>query len=170
MILFTGGKLWVTSPGVSGELLDRGFGENVEGKLLLSPEEALYLSEKRKSMKIIDEKNNEVSFDELMKYFSKKDKLFPLKYIVFRDLRDRGYIVRTGFKFGAHYRVYPRGVKPGEGHSTWLVHIIEENHKMEFTEISRSVRLAQNVRKRMVFAVVDKEGDVTYYKIERFTP
>ncbi len=170
MILFTHGKFWVTSPGLTGELLDRGYGENINGKLLLSPEEALYLSEKRESLRVINENDEPVQFDDLMKYLSKKDKLFPMKYLVYRDLRERGYIVRTGFKFGAHYRVYPRGVKPGEGHSNWLVHIIEENHKMEFTEISRSVRLAQNVRKKMVFAVVDKEGDITYYKVERFTP
>ncbi len=170
MLVFTKGKIWVTNPGLAGELIARGFGEELDGKLLLAPEEALYLSEKRKSMIIVDENDKPLTFEDLMKFFSKKDKEFPLKYIVYRDLRDRGYVVKTGFKFGTHFRVYPRGTKPGEGHAAWLVHVIEEDHKCEFTEISRSVRLAQNVRKKMVFAVVDKEGDITYYKIERFTP
>ncbi len=170
MIIFTHGKTWVMNPGQIGELNARGFGEKRGNKLLLSPEEAIYLSEKRKDFSIVDEDNNQVDYTDLMKFFSKKDKDFPKKYLVYKNLKERGYVVKTGFKFGTHFRVYPRGIKPGEGHSTWLVHVIDESHKCGFTEISRSVRLAQNVKKKMVFAVVDKEGDITYYKIERFTP
>ncbi len=170
MLVFTQGRIWATSPGIIGELINRGYGEKVGEKLLLSPEEGVYLSEKRRDFKIVDERGKEKTFEDLVRFFSRKDRDFPKKYLVFRDLRNRGYIVKTGFKFGTHFRVYPRGVKPGEGHSNWLVHVIDETHKCEFTEISRSVRLAHSVKKKMVFAVVDKEGDITYYKIERFTP
>ena len=170
ILTFTNGKIWAFDPGPAGELISRGLGEDIDGRLLLSPEEALYLLEKRKSVHVVDENGNELLFPELMKFFSRKDKKFPSKYLVYRDMKDRGYVVKTGFKFGTHFRAYPRGVKPGEGHSHWLIHVADENKKVSFTELSRTVRLAQNVRKKLVFAIVDKEGDIVYYKIERFTP
>ncbi len=169
MIILSKGTA-VATGGIVGELNARGFGEMKGNKLILSPEEILYLMEKRKRFPVQDEKGNQLTFDEILTAAARSDKSFLLKYTVYKDLKDRGYIVKTGFKFGTHYRIYPRGVKPGEGHAVWLVHVIKENKKIEFPELSRSVRLAQNVRKKMVFAVVDNEGDVTYYKVERFTP
>jgi len=52
--------------------------------------------------------------EELMKFASKTDKKFYSKLIVYRDLRERGFVVKTGYKFGFDLRVYPRGKKPGE--------------------------------------------------------
>ena len=106
----------------------------------------------------------------MMKKFTKGDKDFPRKYIVYRDLRSRGFVVKTGFKFGTHYRVYSRGIKPGEGHAIWLVHCVPEEFTCDFHTFSGKIRLAQNVIKKMIYALVGKEGDITYYKIERFKP
>jgi len=163
------GVIWVTDEKESKELFNRGFGEEKGGKTILSPEEALFLKEKRKSFVVASGKK-ELDFDGLMKEFTKIDKEFPRKYIVYRDLRGRGYVVKTGFKFGTHYRVYGRGVRPGDGHAIWLVHAVPEEFKCDFHTFSGKIRLAQNVRKKMVYALVDKEGDITYYKIERFSP
>jgi tRNA-intron endonuclease len=93
-----------------------------------------------------------------------------LKYLTYSDLRSRGYLVKTGLKFGAHFRVYARGEAPGETHSAYLVHAIPESHKFTSTELARAVRLAHSVRKNILFAVVDDEGDITYYSIARETP
>lgn len=170
MALLADGKVWVTDEKTAQELLERGFGEDHDGKVLLSPEETLFLKEKRKNFVVEDEKGKQLEFEDLMKIFTKMDKDFPRKYIVYRDIRARGFIVKTGFKFGTHYRVYGRGVRPGEGHAIWLVHCVPEDYKCDFQDFSRAVRLAQNVRKKMIYALVDKEGDITYYKIERFRP
>lgn len=170
MALLTKGRIWVTDEETQKQLLERGFGEDHGGKVLLSPEETLFLKEKRKDFPVHDHKKTDLDFEELMKKFVKLDKDFPRKYIVYRDLRSRGFIVKTGFKFGTHYRVYGRGVRPGEGHAIWLVHAVPEEYKCDFQDFSRSIRLAQNVRKKMIYALVDKEGDITYYKIERFKP
>lgn len=170
MVLVTKGRVWVTDEELAQKLKERGFGENYEGKVLLSPEETLFLIEKRKDFPVEDIKGKSMGFDDLMKAFTKLDKDFPRKYIVFRDLRARGYVVKTGFKFGTHYRVYGRGVRPGEGHALWLVHCVPEEYKCDFQEFSGAVRLCQNVRKKMIYAVVDKEGDIAYYKVEWFRP
>ncbi len=170
MAVLVDGRVIVTDPELAEELEQKGYGEKEKDKLILSPEEALYLVEKRKNFSVQDEKGKELSFEQLLKKLSRLDKEFGRKYLVFKDLRDRGFCVRTGFKWGTHYRVYARGDRPGKGHAIWLVHVVPEEYKCSFPELSRAVRLAQNVRKKMIYAVLDKEGDITYYKIERITP
>jgi tRNA-intron endonuclease len=167
--LLVGEKVIVTDNDLVSQLVERGYGENENGKLTLSPEESLYLMEKSKLV-VKDPKDNEYGFKELLKYFAHNDKDFDRKYKVYVDLRDRGYIVRTGFKFGTHYRIYERGVKVGEGHAKWLVQVVTENTKFTMAELSGAVRLAQNVRKKMIYACVDKENEVTYYEFDRIKP
>jgi len=50
------------------------------------------------------------------------------------------------------------------------VHAIPEEFTCSFSELSRAVRLAQNIRTEMIWAIIDSEGDVTYYSIKRITP
>ncbi len=45
-------------------------------------------------------------------------------------MRNRGYIIKTALKFGADFRVYDRGVKPGEDHARWIIHRV--NIQMTF--------------------------------------
>lgn len=146
-------------------LQQKGFGRLSEGKLELSLLEALYLVEKDSLNVKINRRS--ATPNDLMNRVLEKD--FPLRYRVYRDLRERGYIIKTGFKFGAHFRVYERGEFPSE-HSKYLVHCTKESDALYFPELSRSVRLAEGVKKTFVFAVVDEEGDVTYYSINRMTP
>jgi tRNA-intron endonuclease len=170
MALLAKERVLVKEPDLMEDFEKRGYGERDGSHVLLSPEEALYLKDKEEGLEIENEKGKKLGYKELMKYFTKLDKDFPRKYLVFRDLKNRGFCVKTGFKFGSHYRVYARGEKPGSGHAIWLVHCIPEEFVCDFSDVSRAVRLAQNVRKKMIYAVLDKEGDITYYKIERMTP
>jgi len=170
MPMLIGERVLVTEKEIKDDLVERGYGEKEGKQLLLSPEEALYMVEKKKDFEVKSEAGRKLTYDGLWKKFMKIDKDFSRKYWVYRDLKDRGFCVKTGFKFGSHYRVYSRGDKPGKGHAVWLVHAIPEEYVAEFSVVSRAIRLAQNVRKKMIYAVVDKEGDVTYYKFERITP
>lgn len=163
-------RIIVNESELKEELKSKKYGEEKEEELVLSPEEALYLKEKRKNFTIKDPTGKELGKEELKKQFTQRNKEFPRKYTVYKDLKDRGFCVKTGFKFGSHFRVYKRGEKPGEGHAKWLVHAIPEEYQCSFPELSRAVRLAQNVRKTMIYALVDKERDITYYQIKRITP
>ncbi len=105
------------------------------------------------------------------------DPELPFKYIVYRDLRNRGFIVKSGFKFGTHFRVYERGVNPykrGEKssreHTKYNVHAVPENIDWSLADLSRFVRLSQNIRAKPLLAVVDEEGSVTYYIIKHVSP
>ena len=129
--------------------------------LQLSLIEALYLMEKDK---INVSKNDEkLSIDDLVEIIHEKS-LYS-KYIVFRDLRNRGYIIKTGFKYGSEFRLYERGTSPGEGHSNYLVKVSSENEDIQLSDLSSYVRVAHGVNKYLLFAVVDQENDITYYKV-----
>lgn len=154
---------------------ESGYGKPFEDHLELSLVEAAYLLEKKKLNIIKDDKKN-LKFKEFYEYAVGKEPEFHQKFVVYRDLRERGYLVKTGFKFGAHFRVYERGVKLKRGpkeaheHTKFVVHAISEEDRFSYPELSRATRLAQNIRAKMVWAVVDSENDVTYYEIFRVTP
>jgi tRNA-intron endonuclease len=73
---------------------------------------------------------------------------------VYSDLRRRGYIPRTGYKFGHHFRVYI-GDKT---HSELLVHALPPGIRLTMSAIARSVRLAHSVKKKMLFGCVQEKG------------
>ncbi len=163
----------------SFELYDEnGYGKPLEDRLELALVEAGFLLKKDK-IKIqtkINEKKKNINFEEFYRLASEREPEFHQKFVVYSDLRERGYLVKTGFKFGAHFRVYERGVKLKRGpkaaheHTKFVVHSIKEEDRFSYPELSRAARLAQNIRAKMVWAVVDSENDVTYYTINRFTP
>jgi len=140
--------------------------------------EATYLLEKGK-LKIYVKENNKkrmVDLREMMKVGESRLNQFHAQYVVYSDLRNKGYLVKTGYKFGAHFRVYEKGVKIKRGpkapfeHTKFIVHAVPEEAAFSLPEMSRAVRLAHNIRATFVWAVVDKENDVTYYEIKRLKP
>lgn len=165
-------KVLVWDEAQANQLYQRGlFGKPLSGgKLILAPVEALYLLERGK-IKVLDRETGEaISFRQLSEKFALRDPDLMLKYSVYSDLRSRGYIVKTGLKFGAHFRVYDRGEKPGEAHSKYIVHALPEGCKLTPSELARGVRLAHSVRKSILWAIVDDEGDITYYSLTRERP
>jgi tRNA-intron endonuclease, archaea type len=156
------------------ELSEKSYGKAERKVLELSFVEALYLLS-RERITLLKRKRN-VSFDALMKETYKKEKRIHGKYVVYADLRDRGLVVKTGFKFGCDFRVYKRGVSSKKGpkgsgeHTRWIVHVAEEDYTCAFQELSRAVRLAHSIRARMLWAVVDGENNVTYYEVLRMRP
>lgn len=164
------GNVLVSNQEEANAIYSKGyFGEIISGgKLNLALVEALFLVDRQK-LKVLEGKK-ELTFEELLKRAKKEDKSIFGQYIAYSDLRDRGYISKTGYKFGAHFRVYKRGDAPGQAHSAFLVHSIPEYNPMTMTDISRFVRLGHSVKKKMWLAVVDAEGDLTYYEVRRIKP
>jgi len=165
------------------ELYDEsGFGkplpEGNPNRLELELVEAMYLLEKNKIKVFVKEKGKKkkIDFKKLMQFGVKNINQFHPSFIVYRDLRERGYLVKTGFKFGTTFRVYERGVKLKRGpkaaheHTKFIVQPVSEESAFSLPELSRAVRLAHNIRATMVWAVVDRESDCTYYIVQRITP
>ena len=137
------------------------FGEFENNKLILSKEEILYLLEDGK-INLVGNKG-EIGLQEFLSSVS-EDKEWFMKYLVYKDLRRRGYIVKTGLKFGADFRVYERGERPPD-HSKYLVLVIPEERKFMPNELTRIARLAHSVRKRLWIAIVDKDSSIVYYEV-----
>ena len=79
---------------------------------------------------------------------------------VFADMVSRGCIVKTGFKYGSNFRVYSRSI---EDHAEMLLSVFDTD---EWFKISRAVRVAHAVRKKMVFAGI-VENALRYIQVER---
>ncbi|AJF59683.1 MAG: tRNA-intron lyase [Candidatus Diapherotrites archaeon] len=169
MALLAANKVLVEEKKVKDQLIQKGFGERDNSRLVLDLREALFLLEKDK-IEIEDSNGEKVSFEELLKQAEKREKNFYNKFIVFRDVRDRGYVIKTGFKFGFDFRVYPRGKKPGEEHTQWVIHVALHDERLSMPELSRIVRLSGNLKTKALIAVVDAENDINYYSLERITP
>ncbi len=156
------------------ELLEKSYGKEISGRLELAFAEILYLLERGKIKLKKDRKL--VKFNQLLELALKKDKRIHEKYTVYKDLRDRGLVVKTGFKFGSDFRVYQRGVGVKKGpkghgeHTKWIVFTIPEDYTCSFAELSRAVRLAHSIRARMLWAIVDNESNVTYLEVVRTKP
>ena len=142
---------------------------NDERKLDLSLIEALYLVEKKK-LNVFDKKTKPMTKEELIKKASKIEPNFWIRYLVFRDIRNRGYIIKTALKFGADFRVYDRGVKPGEDHAKWIIYPVSEGETLTWHEFSAKNRVAHSTKKRLLMGVVDDENDVTYWEIRWVRP
>jgi tRNA-intron endonuclease len=140
-----------------------------DGKVQLSLLEALYLIEKGR-LKVADGRKKEIEFDSFVKKARKVEPNFWIRYCVFKDMRNRGYIVKTALKFGADFRVYDRGVKPGEDHAKWIIYPVHEGEQNTWYDFSAKNRVAHSTKKRLLIGVVDDEGDVTYYEIRWVRP
>lgn len=145
-----------------GALLD-------DGRVQLSPVETVYLVAKKR-LALLNEKNKKVSLDFFVKKVRRKDKNFWVRYAAFKDLRDRGYIVKTALKFGADFRVYDRGIKPGSDHARWIAYPVSEHKQLTWRDFSSKNRVAHSTKKKLLICVVDDEGDVSYWEVGWMRP
>ncbi len=139
------------------------------GKVELSLLEALYLLERGRLL-IKNDSGRDVIFEQFVKKARKVEPNFWIRYCVFRDIRNRGYIIKTALKFGADFRVYDRGVKPGEDHARWIVYPVHEGETLTWHEWAAKNRVAHSTKKRLLIAVVDDEGDVSYWEARWVRP
>jgi len=140
-----------------------------DGSVQLSLVEGLYLLDKKK-IDVIDGRKQKISFKKYIKRAQRVEPSFWIRFVTFKNLRDRGYIVKTALKFGADFRVYDRGVKPGEDHAKWVVFPVHEASVMTWNEFAGKNRVAHSTKKRLLLAVVDDEGDVSYWESRWIRP
>ena len=155
-----------SSEGVE-ELSSRGYGVAEDGNLALTFSEALFLLSKG-IIEIEDEKGREVSFQKLLKQYQSVDENAWVKYLIYRDLRSRGYVTREGFGLGIDFRVYERG-EYGTATATYLVFGIQEGQPVSVEELVRAMKHVQGLKKQLVLAVLNRRGEVVYYSLSQLT-
>ncbi|MCL5430560.1 MAG: tRNA-intron lyase [Candidatus Marsarchaeota archaeon] len=101
------------------------------------------------------------SKSEIIKMATKRRKDFPKLYQVYADWRSKGYVVKTGFKFGTHFRIYFPGARPIRGNEDWVhskhvIHVFPRDAKLLISEWARAIRVAHSVRKTFILAIPGK--------------
>ena len=129
----------------------------------LSLVEAHYLLGLEKLV-VVDSRGRELNPDAFLKRAQRLDARFEIKTAVYRAARKNGFILKTALKYGADFRVYEKGIAPGEDHSTWLLYACAEHERMSMTEYVARNRVAHSTRKRLLLGIVDSEGSVTFYE------
>jgi tRNA-intron endonuclease len=100
-----------------------------------------------------------------MNKLKKFDTKIHLKYPVFKDLREKGYIVKTALKFGADFRIYSKGISPGKDHAKWVVFVEHESKALKWHEFSAKNRVAHSTNKKLLLAILDEESKPSYYEV-----
>ena len=158
-------KIIVDDSTLKGWLVEKGFGENKTRNLVLDLYEGLFLLLNDK-IEIVN-RNKKIKAKELLELGLKKDKNFYSKSLVYSDIREKGYQIKTGLKFGFDFRIYPKGKKMGQTHSKYGLNVYSETEKLSMTQISRLTRLAGNIHIQTVLAIVDRENSINYYTTNR---
>lgn len=152
----------VMGPGAKNELYGQSYyGKPREDHLELSLVEAAYLAYRDKITVALDDQ--ELSFEDLFKEAAHRIPKFEALYIVYKDLRERGYYLQPGVP---DLRVYPRGGAPGRTPAEWNVLVVSERSPLPLEELAGQVRAAEGTRKRLMLAIVDEESDITFYEAQ----
>jgi len=149
------------------ELSSRGYGIAEDDELLLTFYEALYLLDKV-ILEVRDKKNKKVSFQELLQLYENIDENAWAKYLTYRDLRGRGYVVREGFGLGVDFRVYKRGGY-GEETAKYLILSMQEGKPITLVDLTNVLMRCQSLKKELVLAVMNRRGEMVYYSVSQFT-
>ena len=148
-----------------GELEESGYGAREGQQLVLRDYEALYLLYVKK-LDLGDSAGKKVSFEKLAELAQKKAGDAWTKFVIYRDLKSRGYIVREGFGFGTDLRVYERGDYPKKP-AKYVVFALDEGIEKGMADLQKSVKEMAKMGKEAIIAVIERRGEVIYYKVSR---
>lgn len=137
------------------------------GSLKLDLMEAIYLVESGR-LDVLSGADA-VSATELLRLAHNTSEGFEVRYLVYRELRSRGYVVKLGTS-PLDFRVFPRGGSPNKTPSKWWVSAISERSSFDLGALLHDLDRTEDVRKKLLLAVVDEESDVTYYEVRRAQP
>jgi len=148
-------------------LSQRGYGSAEDEVFTLAFYEALYLADKE-LLEVKDGKEKKVDFQALLQSYEKIDQNAWVNYLVYRDLRSRGYVVREGFGAGTDFRIYERGAY-GKDTASYLVLGIQEGKPLPIDDLAKSLRHCQSQKKELILAVMNRRGEIVYYSVSQLT-
>jgi tRNA-intron endonuclease len=157
-------KILVTETRFQDQLRNKGFGEKEDSEYILKPYEALYLIHTKRL--VLKSKKDDLDFDSLTELILKYDKDILTRFLIYRDLRSRGYIAKEGFGFGVDFRVYERGEfekKP----SKYIVFGMNEGVNIKANNFSCAIEQIRKMGKDAVIAVIERRGGIIYYKVSK---
>ena len=132
-------------------------GTDFDAPLILDLIEGYHLVEEKK-LTIRDSVSGKIiSKKKLIEKCKNEYVLFKEKFLVYKELRSRGYIVTPGIKFGSDFAVYERG--PGIDHAPYIIQVMLPQANLTATGIVLAGRLATTVKKKFLIAVVKNSNE-----------
>ena len=136
--------------------------EEIDAPLILDLIEGLYLLENKKIT--VTKLKQKVTIDKMIKICKKEYHNFDKKYLVYKNFRDKGYIINPGIKFGCDFAVYEKG--PGIDHAPYLIQVYNRNESISSTGIVLAGRLATTVRKQFILAIPKGKDKVDFLALD----
>lgn len=163
-ILFKKGRITIQDKRSQDQLRNKGYGEMERSDYILKPYEALYLMHTNRLK--ASKGKQPLSFDSLLRVALKFDKNILTKFLIYRDLRSRGYVAKEGFGFGVDFRVYDRGEFEKKA-AKYVVFGINEGTNTGVRTLSKILQDINIMGKDAIVAVVERRGEVIYYKLDK---
>jgi len=154
----------ILEPNRQQQLKQKGYGETDQSKLLLKSFESLYLLFTDRLTLFRGKKK--IDFDSFLQICKKHDKDILTKFLVYRDLRNRGYTVKDGLGFGSDFRVYDKPFSP-KSPSKFLVFGLNEGKHENMSELQKKIEEITKMGKEPIIAVIQRQGEIIYYKVSK---
>jgi tRNA-intron endonuclease len=145
------------------QLTSRGYGTLENKVFTLTFFEALYLQDKG----MLEAKTKEgatVDFQGLLHCYETKNENAWVNYLVYRDLRSRGYVVREGFGAGIDFRIYERGAY-GKDTAPYLILVTQEGKPLPINDLADALSKCQSQKKELILAVTNRRGEIVHYSV-----
>ena len=157
-------KIAVINPKMQKILSDRGFGESEKDILILDSFETLYLLYNNKLE--LKKVNKNIIFDELIQKYIEKNDNTLIRFLLYRDLRTKGYVVKDGFGFDSDFRVYERGTY-GLKDARFIIFVFNEGTQQKIGKLYKNIHQITKMGKEPIIAVIERRGEIIYYKINK---
>ena len=148
-------------------LSSRGYGTAENDVFTLAFYEALYLLDKE-MLEVKDENGEKVDFQSLLRCYEGVEENAWVNYLVYRDLRSRGYVVREGFGAGIDFRIYERGAY-GKDTASYLIMSTQEGKPVPIEDLTNALQQCQSLKKELILAVMNRRGEIVYYSVSQLT-
>jgi tRNA-intron endonuclease, archaea type len=144
-------------------LSSRGYGTLENKVFTLTFYESLYLLDKG-MLEIKGEKGKAVDFQFLLHCYEAQNENAWVNYLVYRDLRSRGYVVREGFGGGIDFRIYERGTY-GKDTAPYLIMVTQEGKPLPVNDLADALSKCNSQKKELILAVTNRRGEVVHYSV-----
>ncbi len=148
-------------------LSSRGYGILEKEVFTLTFFEALYLVDKG-MLEVKDKKGKTADFQRLLHCYGDQNENAWVNYLVYRDLRSRGYVAREGFGAGIDFRMYERG-SYGKDTAPYLVLSTQEGKPLGIDKLADALLQCQSQKKELTLAVMNRRGEIVYYSVSKLT-
>ena len=163
-IIDRNGVIVIESVKQQDQLRNKGYGEKIKDMYILESYEALFLLYCKRL--VLKKQKNILDFSNFLQTLLKIDLFIFTKFLIFRDLRTRGYIAKEGFGFGNDFRVYERGEysrKPAK----YVIFGINEGISIKANTLFQNIRSIEKMGKEAIIAVIERRGEIIYYKVNQ---